>query len=149
MTSYLLKDWGFRTFPSLNLLKLARNVLFIYRVDHGNRTLFKDMPVTSTTSKNVIAGMDRLAMELYFIHQIFFSSMEFWVSSCDSQKCHFFSIFTILADKINHGTPLIIILALFKIKRHNAKRFQAKSALIDCPLRHTMAWKGSRNCATA
>ena len=39
-----------------------------YRVDHGNRTLFKEMPVTNAASKNVIADMDRLGMELSFIH---------------------------------------------------------------------------------
>ena len=43
-----------------------------YRVAHGIRTLFKDMPLTSATSKNMIAGMDRLAMELSFNHQKIF-----------------------------------------------------------------------------
>ena len=54
------------------LSMLLLDHIYIYRVAHGIRTLFKDMPVTSATSKNMIAGMDRLAMEFSFNHQNFF-----------------------------------------------------------------------------
>ena len=78
------------------------DTLYIYRVAHGIRTLFKDMPLTSATSKNMIAGMDRLAMELSFNHQKNVCHIwNFGSPHVTHKKMRFFSIFRFFCRQIS------------------------------------------------